>query len=700
MTRSADNRGARNPFGTVRRKILASFAIVLLLLGLVSAVAWQSVASMGDEFDRLYSDNLEGAVHLSDAQSALWELRYGFPQFMVATNLEDRQKILAAEPRLYETIDAALASYGAGNRTAEERDALTAFEAIFKQYKDARPRWFELYGSGLTVEAAAWRAETTTPFGKGSVDGLAGLIQLQRTVATEARDRTVASVQQTELLVAVLFATGFGVALVVALWLSRHIVRRIQVARTAAAAIAAGEIEGSFDTGGRDEIGDLTRSFGEMTTYLQAIAAAAEAVARNDLTVDIEPKSERDVLGRAFATMTPNLRGVIGDLKAASASVAHTSSGLNQAATQSGIATQQVATTIQQVAAGAQDQARAASEMSGAVSELSDLIARVGAGAAETTRKVELASATIGQMTAAISDASAASDEVSEVSATAAEAASNGLAAVAKTADRMALIKSAVDESSVKVTELGAKGEQIGAIVETINDIAEQTNLLALNAAIEAARAGEMGKGFAVVADEVRKLAERSGRATKEIATLIAEVQAGTEEAVKAMTVGAAEVQAGAQLAVESKTALDAITTAVAATKTAVGRISASVTAMSRASAGVVGAIDEIAGIAEGNNAAGATMTASATIVGRSVDSIAAVSEQNSAAADEVSVTTDAMSAQAEEVVASAESLAEMAAQLDALVASFRLDAGVDQEAADAPSGAVLQRRRTTDWAA
>jgi len=59
--------------------------------------------------------------------------------------------------------------------------------------------------------------------------------------------------------------------------------------------------------------------------------------------------------------------------------------------------------------------------------------------------------------------------------------------------------------------------------------------LLALNAAIEAAGLGEQGKGFAVVADEVRKLAERSSRATKEIAALIGEVQTGTAAAVKAM---------------------------------------------------------------------------------------------------------------------------------------------------------------------
>jgi methyl-accepting chemotaxis protein len=114
---------------------------------------------------------------------------------------------------------------------------------------------------------------------------------------------------------------------------------------------------------------------------------------------------------------------------------------------------------------------------------------------------------------------------VSAVSDAAAAAAQKGTSAVDEVVAGMERIKRAVEDSAVRVADLGAKSGQIGAIVETIDDIAAQTNLLALNAAIEAARAGEMGKGFAVVADEVRKLAERSGRATKEIASLIAEVQ-------------------------------------------------------------------------------------------------------------------------------------------------------------------------------
>ena len=190
--------------------------------------------------------------------------------------------------------------------------------------------------------------------------------------------------------------------------------------------------------------------------------------------------------------------------------------------------------------------------------------------------------------------------------------AEEGGGVVEQTVTGMNAISEAVSASADSVRELGARGEQIGQVIEVINDIADQTNLLALNAAIEAARAGEHGKGFAVVADEVRKLADRTTKATDEVAQSITAIQNETAAAVSKMESGTDEVQRGVEKAREAGSSLGEIVQGARDVASLIQSIAAAAEEQSTASEQVSRNVESITAVT-GQTSEGARQSAAAS---------------------------------------------------------------------------------------
>ena len=173
--------------------------------------------------------------------------------------------------------------------------------------------------------------------------------------------------------------------------------------------------------------------------------------------------------------------------------------------------------------------------------------------------------------------------------------ANEGQQSVEEVAKGIREIKSSSEESARRILALGERAQKIGEVVGLIDDIADQTNLLALNASIEAARAGEAGKGFAVVAEEVRKLAENVVESTKEIRSLIEEIQSSTNASVMVTEEGTKRVSNGEALVRKAQESLEKILEEVQNTTDASKQISLSTRQQESASEQVMLTTKEIA---------------------------------------------------------------------------------------------------------
>ncbi len=347
----------------------------------------------------------------------------------------------------------------------------------------------------------------------------------------------------------------------------RTITGAVRELSRAANEISEGRIDQQITLHSRDELGALAESFRGMIAYIGDVSRAADRLAVGDLSSDVTPRSDADVLSRSINGATGTLRRILGEAQGLiAAGQAGELSRRGDAARFDGAYRELIAGTnalLESVVEPVRN-ARAALE------QLADRDLTVRVDAAYAGEHAALATAlnralaqideAFGSLSATIAQVNAAGGEIGAASHELASSAADQAGALDQVTQKLQQVdertrtnatrateafgvmekaRQITDEGVTRMETLAAAVNEIkksaddtARIVRSIDEIAFQTNLLALNAAVEAARAGDAGRGFAVVADEVRSLAIRAADAARNTAKLIELSVAKAEQGV------------------------------------------------------------------------------------------------------------------------------------------------------------------------
>jgi methyl-accepting chemotaxis protein len=517
---------------SIGSKIGSGFGIALALLMAVGAVSYNSTTKLIDsaEWVRHTHEVING---LDEVVSAVKDGETGQRGYVITGEARYLEPYQGAR----EVVDQKLKHLGeltADNPIQQQRLA-TLEPFVSSKFAELQ----ETIDLRRTKGFGPAQQVVVTDRGKNDMDSIRKLIgemteeetTLLAKRSAEEKDRA----HLTEMTIILGTLCAFALLSLLGVLLTRNIAGPLREVSAAAQKIASGDLSaGVISNGRRDEVGVLAATFTEMTASLGQMARLAEQISDGDLTVDVKPKSDKDVLGKAFAVMVEKFRRIIGEMQE-SISVLSSSA-------------QQIVATTTQVAS-------AATETATAVTETTTTVEEVKQTAQLATQKAKF-----------VSESAQRATQISE----------SGKKSAADSIEAMKQIREQMESIAESIVRLSEQGQAIGEIMLTVNDLAEQSNLLAVNASIEAAKAGEHGKGFGVVAQEVRNLAEQSKQATIQVRGILSDIQKATNAAVMVTEQASKAVEAGVKQSVQAGESVQKLGDSIAEAAQAATQIAAS----------------------------------------------------------------------------------------------------------------------------
>jgi len=287
------------------------FGTVIVLMIILAIMGIVGMATMRGKLDRIVGTNNERIRFANNVIMAIDDIIMNMPEMATAKDSARKEKIKANIQRAREDYESALGKLEKLVDSEKEKASLDRIKTTLAEAKVSNTRMMEFSLSNKMVEALTVYTNEARPMGNKVREAAIELGKYEEGLNKEKyKEAMSAYTNGRNLLVGIAIITlVFGS--IIALFLTRSIKQPLQEFMSATDKLALGDVDVTIETGAKDEIGALSRSFMTMVDNTRSSAKVAEKVATGNLNVEIEVRSNKDILGKNLNAMVVNLKSVI-----------------------------------------------------------------------------------------------------------------------------------------------------------------------------------------------------------------------------------------------------------------------------------------------------------------------------------------------------------------------------------------------------
>ncbi|PLX34207.1 MAG: methyl-accepting chemotaxis protein [Clostridiales bacterium] len=296
-------------------KIIIGFIIVAAMSSVVGYIGISNIKTV-DSNDTVLYENMTVPVRImGDVSTAYQKFRANIRQMLVSETQEEIMEQYSEINARLDEIDAFNEQFEGliiDEKVQEEYDAyIVSWEKFTPLMRDATE---EARQGNMDVVIA--RMQTGEPLMVASGDVQAWIEQLKVTVEESAANQAALNTEISNKAVRSMYmiiAGAIALALLLGWFISSIISKPLVFLKNASNKLAVGDTDVDIMQKSKDEIGELMGSFAVMVENTKAQAKIAQRIAKGDLDIAIEQKSDKDILSQSMNEIIESLRLLVAE---------------------------------------------------------------------------------------------------------------------------------------------------------------------------------------------------------------------------------------------------------------------------------------------------------------------------------------------------------------------------------------------------